>query len=42
VSEELVDYLNTTSPWPSAERREALTGMAAPYQHADFWGFIYS
>jgi nuclear pore complex protein Nup85 len=42
VSEELVDFLNTTSPWPTAERQEALTTLAAPFEKPDFWGFIYT
>lgn len=42
VAEEIVEYLNTTSPWPSQERRDNLTGRSAPYEENDFWGFIYS
>lgn len=42
VSEEIVDWLNNTSPYPSAERREQLTSMAAPYENPDFWEFVYS
>jgi len=42
ASEEVVDWLNNTSPYPSAERREQLTSMAAPYETSDFWEFIYS
>lgn len=42
MSEEVVDWINTTSPWPSAERRDLLTSMSAPYENGDFWGFIYS
>jgi nuclear pore complex protein Nup85 len=42
ASEEVVDWLNNTSPYPSAERREQLTSMAAPYENNDFWEFIYS
>ena len=42
VAEELLEYLNTTSPWPPHDRRDHLTSLAAPYEDNDFWGFIYS
>jgi nuclear pore complex protein Nup85 len=42
ASEEVVDWLNSTSPYPSSDRQDYLSGMAAPYEDDDFWGFIYS
>lgn len=42
ASEEIVDWLNTTSPFPSSERRDNLSTMAAPYEDDDFWPFVYS
>lgn len=42
VSEELVDYLNATAPWPTYERRDTVTSLAAPYEKDDFWSFIFA